>query len=115
MQRSSVLTRNGGDWDRWDVEAWGGPMGAARLRMAVEDHANGHQLVRMELWPRVPTGLLVLGGVLAALALAAALARAWLPSAVYVAAFTLLAGLVLRHVGSAMAALVNAAGRREVR
>lgn len=115
LRTGGVLVRNGGDWDRWDLEAWGGPMGAARLRMAVEDHANGHQLVRMELWPRIPHGLLVLGGVLAALALAAAFARAWIPSAVYGAGLAALAGIVLRHAGSAMAALVNATGRREVK
>jgi hypothetical protein len=76
--------------------------------MAVEDHPNGHQLVRTKLWPRVPNGLLALGATLAALAIAAALAHAWIVSAVYLAAFAVLAGIVLRHVGSAMAALVNA-------
>ena len=108
LEQGGALIRNGGDWDRWDVEAWGGPMGAARLRMAVEDHPNGHQLVRTKLWPRVPNGLLALGATLAALGVAAALAQAWIVSAVYLAAFAVLAGIVLRHVGSAMAALLNA-------
>ena len=46
----------------------------------------------------------------------AAFARAWIPSAVYAIALAGLAGIVLRHVGSAMAALVNATdGRNEAK
>ena len=66
--------------------------------------------MRIRLWPRVPRGLLLSSGLLAAFAAASALGGAWWVSAVFAAAlFTLGAG-ILAHVGQAMAALVNAAG-----
>jgi GT2 family glycosyltransferase len=112
LRKSGVRVRNGGDYDRWDVEAWGGPLGAARLRMAAEDHAHGCQLVRVAIRPRVPRGLLLFAAALAALGITAAAAGAWLVSAVYLASCAGLAAMVLRHAGAAMAALVNAAGAR---
>lgn len=49
----------GGDFDRWDLEARGGVLGSARLRMAIEEHGAGRQLVRVRSWPRFsPLGVL---------------------------------------------------------
>ena len=42
----------GGDFDRWDLEVRSGPMGAARLRVVIEEHGAGAQLVRARIWPR---------------------------------------------------------------
>jgi O-antigen biosynthesis protein len=51
----------GGDYDRWDLEVRGGRLGAARLRIAVEEHGAGRQLLRLRAWPRVaPAGLVVM-------------------------------------------------------
>jgi hypothetical protein len=114
-RKSGALLRNGGDYDAHDLEAWGGPLGAARLRMAVEDHPNGHQLVRTEIRPRVPRGLLFFAALLATIAVSATLAGVWMVGVVYLAGLVVLGALVLRHVGSAMAVLVNAAGARRER
>lgn len=64
-----VLT--GGDFDRWDLEARGGTLGSARLRLAVEEHGAGRQLVRVRSWPRLASLgvlLVILLGLLAAAA-----------------------------------------------
>ena len=42
----------GGDTDRWDIQVRLGPLGSARLRVAVEEHGQGRQLVRYRVWPR---------------------------------------------------------------
>jgi GT2 family glycosyltransferase len=49
---AGAVTRRGGDFDRWDLEVRGGLFGAARLRMAIEEHGGGRQLVRFRSWPR---------------------------------------------------------------
>ncbi|HEX4998712.1 MAG TPA: glycosyltransferase [Terriglobia bacterium] len=56
----------GGEYDNWDLEVQGGLLGAARTRMAVEEHGNGRQMLRFRIWPRYSrvglfTTLLLLG------------------------------------------------------
>jgi hypothetical protein len=67
-----IPARRGGDFDRWDLELRGGPFAAARLRMAVEEHAEGRQLVRLRAWPRVSVAATSLAVFLATLAVIAA-------------------------------------------
>ena len=82
----------GGAHDRWDLEIGRGSLARARLRVLVEEHGGGRQLVRLRAWPHwlvTSTGLpLVLFG----LALAAALDRAW---AVAASAFLAAAGVAI--------------------
>ncbi len=54
--RCMAVTR-GGDTDRWDIQVRLGPLGSARLRMAVEEHGQGRQLIRYRVWPRWSRGL----------------------------------------------------------
>ena len=108
LREAGALVRHGGDLDRWDLEVWGGALGAARSLMAVEDMAQGRQLLRVRVWPRVPRGTLMTAGFLAALALVAVLAHEWIVSAVLFAGLTLLLAWTLRHVGAAQAALLHA-------
>jgi GT2 family glycosyltransferase len=49
--RCMNITR-GGDSDRWDIQVRLGPLGSARMRVAVEEHGQGRQLVRYQVWPR---------------------------------------------------------------
>jgi glycosyltransferase involved in cell wall biosynthesis len=51
-----AAVRRGGEFDRWDLEARTGPLGSARLRLAIEDHGSGKQLVRFRIWPRPSRG-----------------------------------------------------------
>jgi GT2 family glycosyltransferase len=65
LRADGSVTRSGGDWDRWDLQVRGGILGAAKLRIAVEEHGAGCQLVRVRSWP-TPSGAAVVLGTLAA-------------------------------------------------
>jgi len=66
------FVRSGGPFDRWDLELRTGPLGAARIRVVVEEHGQGRQLLRARTWPRSSGG-----GLLVVLALALLTAFAW--------------------------------------
>jgi hypothetical protein len=77
LQAGGTTAVRGGDFDGWDLEARGGLVGAARTRMAVEEHGSGKQMVRFRSWPRcTPLGI-AMAGVLAILGLGAVINRAW--------------------------------------
>jgi GT2 family glycosyltransferase len=48
----SMSVQRGGDYDRWDLDVRLGPLAAARVRVGVEEHGHGRQLVRFRFWPR---------------------------------------------------------------
>jgi O-antigen biosynthesis protein len=54
LRDEGSVTLSGGEWDRWDVEVRGGLLAGARLRMAIEEHGAGRQLVRVRCWPSAP-------------------------------------------------------------
>jgi len=85
-------TRRGAEFDRWDLEIRAGVGGAARLRMGVEEHAGGAQLVRFRCWPKWSTGALVPSLLLAVLGLLAAQDEAWAAAGVLGAAAVLVLG-----------------------
>ena len=64
-----ALTRSGGDWDSWDLHVRGGLLGGARLRVGIEEHGGGCQLVRVRSWPHAPVAAVVVGLLAAGLAL----------------------------------------------
>ncbi|MFL5824089.1 MAG: glycosyltransferase [Solirubrobacteraceae bacterium] len=66
----------GDEFSRWDLEASCGTLGRMRVRMALEEHGQGRQLLRMRCWPRWPRL-----GIAAALVLAGASAAALLDGA----------------------------------
>src|SRR5581483_4401643 len=47
LKEESALVRRGGPFDRWDFEVRGGSLGSARLRLALEEHGFGRQLIRV--------------------------------------------------------------------
>jgi len=47
-----AVVRRGGDFDAWDLELPGGLLGCVRVRMGLEEHGAGRQLVRVRVWPR---------------------------------------------------------------
>jgi GT2 family glycosyltransferase len=81
-----AATRKGGEFERWDLEVRGGILGGARLLMAVEEHGQGMQLVRVRWWLRPSTGGVALAIGLAGIAVAALLTAAWIPAGVFGAA-----------------------------
>ena len=92
LKAAGANVRRGGDYDRWDLEACVGTLGAARLLAAVEDTGAGVQLARYRWWPRWSPA-----GVAATLAFAALAAEAIedraLAVAVVLGAITLLLAL----------------------
>jgi GT2 family glycosyltransferase len=40
------FVRSGGQFDRWDLDLRAGPLGGVKLRIAVEEHGSGRQLMR---------------------------------------------------------------------
>jgi len=70
---NELVVSKGGAFDRWDLEMRVGVIGSARVRMAVEEHGQGKQLVRFRSWPRwSPVGILLVA-IFALLAGAAAI------------------------------------------
>jgi len=64
---------HGDDFDTWDLEVRVGPLASARVRVAVEEHGRGRQLVRLCAQPRCPAHAVAAGAALIALTTLAAL------------------------------------------
>jgi GT2 family glycosyltransferase len=77
LWKMGAVPIRGGNYDRWDLELRGGRLGAARLRMAVEEHGGGKQLVRFHAWPRYSIEGLLAVLLLVALSVGAASNHAW--------------------------------------
>jgi GT2 family glycosyltransferase len=111
FRSGGAIATGGGDFDHWDFHIRGGLFTAALLRLAVEEHGAGKQLLRWRVWPRVSTGLLIASAVLAALALGAAKDHARVAAAGLggCAVLVLLRAAVecARAMGSARGALEN--------
>lgn len=54
LEELGASVRRGGDFDRWDLDIRGGLFGSVRLRVLIEEHGAGKQLVRVLTWPRWP-------------------------------------------------------------
>jgi len=98
----------GGDFDRWDLEVPGGISGSCRLRMAVEEHGAGRQLVRFRCWPRPAPFVLTLLVLFAVGAIDAELSHAISAAAFLGSTAALLAFHVVQQCGAAMAAADSA-------
>jgi O-antigen biosynthesis protein len=69
LERAAVLS--GGSFDRWDIQVRTGPLGSARIRLGVEEHGHGRQLLRFRVWPRWSRGGSALAAVFAGFAVLA--------------------------------------------
>jgi O-antigen biosynthesis protein len=66
-----AFVRSGGPFDRWDLQVRSGPLGGAKVRVAVEEHGSGCQLLRAKIWPLVSAAGLLFVAALATLAVIA--------------------------------------------
>jgi hypothetical protein len=82
MRSQGAIVRSGDDWDRWELEVRGGLLGRLRMRMAVEEHGGGKQLLRLRSWPRVSLVSLTLTLLLSGLSILAGLDQAWIASSI---------------------------------
>src|SRR5581483_9499574 len=72
IRARAAHVRLGGEFERWDIEARGGVLGAVRLRMATEEHGRGRQLLRFRIWPVALRRVVLIVCICAVLGLAAA-------------------------------------------
>lgn len=79
---TGAVVLRGSEYDRWDLEVRSGFLGAARLRMAVEEHGGGRQLWRLRVWPKVTRSGLMIFGVTALLAALAFQGAGWIAGTV---------------------------------
>jgi O-antigen biosynthesis protein len=114
LRTAGVAARRGGNFDLWDIETPGGMLGSCRLRMGVEEHGAGRQLVRFRSWPRPVTLVSVLLGLVALGAVWAALGHAYMVSLGLAGAAAILGFRVLQQCGAAMAAIDSAVRRCHV-
>jgi O-antigen biosynthesis protein len=111
LRKDGAVLVHGGHCDRWDLEARGGTLGAARLFMTVEEHGAGKQLFRFRCWPQFsPEG--VIGIILlTALTVGAALDEYWLAYNILTLVTLALLGRTLYEAGCAISALQRALQR----
>jgi hypothetical protein len=106
LSQASVLS--GGSFDSWDLEVRGGVLGAARMRMAVEEHGRGRQLLRFRVWPRVPAGAIAFVVIVALFAALAASRGSFGGASIFGALTIALAFRILRECAAAVALLLRA-------
>ncbi|HEU0021598.1 MAG TPA: glycosyltransferase [Dehalococcoidia bacterium] len=82
LKGTGAVAVPGGDYENWDLEVRGGLLSSIRLRMTVEEHGAGRQLLRFRCWPRLSFRVLGLLLVLAGLAGLAAWDLAWIAAGV---------------------------------
>ena len=111
-RRTSVV--RGGEFDRWDMRVRVGPFAAASLRIAVEEHGRGRQLMRYRVWLRVSRLVPLMASVLL-LWLVGSVERAPLVAAVAGTLLLFVLVRTLREAGASMATLLKALETIEAR
>jgi hypothetical protein len=110
LSRTGVAVSHGGEFDRWDIQARTGALGTARLRLAVEEHGDGRQMLRFRLWPKASSG-----GMFAIVALAVALAfgaRGLGAQTILAASALVIALRIVRDCVAGLAVLARAASEQ---
>jgi len=108
-----ALPLRGGDFDPWDLEVHGGPLGSARMFAAVEYHGDGRQLLRIRSWPRCSAAAVALTLTFAALCAGAAHDQAWNACFALGAVALLVASRTIHECAAATAAFLTATRKIE--
>ncbi len=98
---AGAIARAGGEFDPWDLEVRGGPLGGSRLLLAVEEHAPGKQLLRFRIFPVYERSAFGLGAMFAAISIGAWWSGAWAASLASGAAAGLVGARALADTGFA--------------
>jgi cellulose synthase/poly-beta-1,6-N-acetylglucosamine synthase-like glycosyltransferase len=113
LKRLGAVVRRGGDFDDWDLEIRSGLLGSARLRMVVEEHGQGKQLVRWRVSPKCSEIGLVVFSTLIAISLGAGTAHAWTACATVTIMVLLLGLSVLQECEAATALALRVVQQKE--
>jgi ABC-type multidrug transport system fused ATPase/permease subunit/glycosyltransferase involved in cell wall biosynthesis len=97
--------RSRGEFDDWDLGVRGGLFGAGRLRMVIEEHGAGKQMLRFRLWPTIPAGVFGLITGLCGLSILAVLQSGWIAGSVFAFVALCCAATAAADAARAMAAL----------
>jgi GT2 family glycosyltransferase len=108
----------GGAYDRWDLEIRGGATGAVRLRLMIEDHGRGRQVMRCRIWPRVARQSAWVAIASALLCTVAVVTDGWIAAGVFgtglVACVTLAVAECAMATATALAAFETSTRLRDV-
>src|SRR5690606_25335974 len=108
LRAQGLLVLRGGAFDDWDLEVRAGRAGALRLRMALEEHGRGRQLVRVRTWPRRPPRRAAALLLLAGLAALAAVGGSWWAATAFGGTAVLALARAAWQRGAALAAVRRA-------
>lgn len=108
LRSTGLQAYRAGDYDSWDLEVRGGVLGVARIRMAIEEHGGGNQLVRFRLWPRCSGKAVVLVLAFTVLSIVAAFDKAPTASLIIGGIALVLALRVFQECAGATSAALNA-------
>jgi O-antigen biosynthesis protein len=108
LREGKCVVERGGNFERWDLQVRGGGLGMSRMRMAVEEHGGGRQLLRFRAWPRCSRVGLALVAIFAGLGAGAAIDGTWIGAIVLGAAALLFAGSMAHDCAAAMGVLLPA-------
>jgi hypothetical protein len=106
VRATGTIVSRGGEYDRWDLEARKSFVGAARIRMGLEEHGGGRQLVRLHVAPSYSRSVLALIAILTVLSLAASLSHEHAAAIMLAVAAAVLGSRALQSAGRAMGAVL---------
>jgi GT2 family glycosyltransferase len=110
LQHCGAICLPAGDYDQWDLEVRGGLGAAVRLRMAIEEHGGGRQLIRLRYWPRYSYAGILVFVLWLILSIAALFDHAWIASALLGVGAASLAMLVALGCAHGVATVQKAIG-----
>jgi O-antigen biosynthesis protein len=107
LEEAGASIFRGGDFDAWDLEVRGGVLGSIRLRILIEEHGAGKQLVCVRAWPCTHLVVWLFAMVNAVIAAGALADGAWIVSVIFggISSFCFLG--ILAEWAGAMAALLK--------
>jgi hypothetical protein len=106
VRATGTIVSRGGNYDRWDLEARTSFIGAVRIRMGLEEHGGGRQLVRLHVAPTCSRTAVAVVLVLTVLGLAASLSHAYAAAILLAVVTGVLITRVVEVAGRAMGAVL---------
>jgi hypothetical protein len=113
IQKTGAMVKQGGDFDRWDLEVRLRLFGGVRSQMAVEEHGAGKQLLRIRNWPLISPTAIFLILMFALLFLLAADEQVWLIAIFFISVAAGLAIIIYQDCAAATGACLLALSNKK--